>query len=138
MSKFFTIAAVIAGMLFGLPGIAHADDALGAAAADQVSQRVADLVARLELTEDQKQEVEAILRDSMEKRFAILESYGFESDARPKLRPRQKRGLRNDMKDVADATTADLADVLTEEQMAEFAVIQEEQREALRERLQER
>lgn len=104
------------------------------AAAKQLEERLQSTSERLNLTEEQKPLVEAILRDSAEKRAAIFESYGVEPGTKPNLGIRKLRKLRGEMTALSEATTEQLSDVLSAEQMAEYAKIQEEQAAAMRER----
>ena len=126
---------------------AAAGMAVGAAAQDrrltdeqiaQIEERVAATRQRLQLTPEQQAALEPILTASAEQRVAVLQSYGFSGETRPKLSFRQKLSLRKEMQAIREKTEGQVAEVLSAEQLAEYKKIQEENREQLRARLQNR
>ncbi len=133
MSALFVTAAVAA-----TPAVANAGQIDREAAAEQVEQRLEQTAKRLNLTDEQKPQVEAILRDSGEKRQAVLERYGFKNGQRPKLRPMELRSMRGELNEISEGTTKKLSAVLTDAQMAEYEKIKEEQQAEMRERIQGR
>ena len=138
MTKRFLSALFVAAALSAMPASAQSESVDREAAAEQIQQRVEETAARLNLTDEQKPEVEAIIRDSAEKRQAVLESFGFKDGNRPKMNPRKMRSMRGQMNEIADETTEKLSAVLTDAQMAEYEQIKEEQRAAMRERIKNR
>ena len=102
----------------------------------QIEKRMAETQERLNLTDTQKEQIQPILRDSLEKRMAVLKSYGFSEGTRPTLNFREKIALGKEMRAIRDDITRQVAGILDETQMAEFEKIQEERREQMRERLQ--
>lgn len=104
----------------------------------QIEERVAATRERLQLTPEQQAALEPILTASVEQRLAVLQSYGFSGEDRPKLSFRQKLSLRNEMQAIREKTESEVAGVLSEEQLAEYKKIQDENREQLRARLQNR
>ena len=135
MMKHFISALFVAAVVAATPAKARAEGVDREATAEEIEQRLETTAARLNLTDEQKPEVEAILRDSGEKRQAVFESYGFKDGARPELRPLQLRSLRGELSEIADETTIKLSAVLTDAQMAEYEKIKEEQQAAIRERI---
>lgn len=119
-----------------IAGAASANNIDAAAAQDQIAERIEVSKQRLNLTEEQAPEVEAILRDSTEKRRAVLEKYDVGGDR--KLSFRQLRALKSDLEPISVQTRNSLASVLTPEQLAEFDIIQQEQRDEMRARMQAR
>ncbi len=103
---------------------------------EQLEQRLATVAERLQLTEEQKAQIEPIITDSFTQRQEILARYGIDPQAgsgrsgRPN--PRTARKLRQEMESVRDATTSQMEAILDDEQLAEFARIQEESRAELR------
>ena len=104
------------------------------AMAEQMQARMAEAKERLNLTEEQSEQVEIIFQENAEKRAEIME----EADLDGSRNFRKMRKLRGQMKDLDKETTAQLADVLNEEQMAEYERIKEENRAEMRERMQNR
>ena len=104
----------------------------------QIEERVAATRERLQLTPEQQAALEPILTASVEQRLAVLQSYGFSGEDRPKLSFRQKLSLRNEMQAIREKTESEVAGVLSKEQLAEYKKIQDENREQLRARLQNR
>ena len=110
---------------------------------EQAIQQVEDIKARLNLTDEQKRQVEPILRESVGKRNAILEKHGLgdalesgdRGGGRSKLRLRTARKLRSEINEVGEETSEELARVLNPSQMKEYEAIQEEMRAKLRERM---
>ncbi|WP_417450598.1 hypothetical protein [Kordiimonas sp.] len=89
--------------------------------------------ARLNLTDEQQQQVGPIMETSREQRMSILENYGFGQGSKPKLSLRNKISLAKDMKSVRESTERALAQHLTPNQMAEYKKIQEENRQRIKE-----
>ena len=79
-----------------------------------------------------------MVRESAERRFAVLEKYGFSDGERPSLSFREKRKLRGEINDVNEDALDRLSEVLTDDQLKEYKKIQEERRTEMRERLQSR
>ncbi len=111
----------------------------------QIEQRFEETSARLNLTEDQKTALAPNLAENFEKREALMKSYGLgqgdgEKMSRREMRKRrdEMRKFRGEMETLRDETNAQLAEVLTEKQLTEWAVIQEENRERMRERIRNR
>lgn len=101
----------------------------------EIEKRIQATRARLNLTPEQKQALAPILMSSFEKRFAVLQSYGFSGGARPGLSFRQKLALRNELNAIRQQTEKQLAAFLSDRQLAEYRKIQDENRERLRARL---
>lgn len=128
ITAFFAVGAIIAP--------ASAQNINAAYSQEQAAERIEAAKNRLNLTDEQAPRVEAILRESAEKRRAVLEKYGVGGDNR--LSFREKRSLRGELESIRQETKSALGGVLTDDQLAEFGKIQEEQRQALRAKLQER
>jgi hypothetical protein len=79
------------------------------------------LSARLDLTEEQKAQAEPIIKESIEKRRAVFEKYREQG-----LNIRQ--AMRGEMKEISDATHAELSTILSDEQREKLNTIQEEKR----------
>ncbi|MCG8672825.1 MAG: hypothetical protein MI867_25735 [Pseudomonadales bacterium] len=103
---------------------------------EQIEARLEETRTRLNLTPEQQEALEPILRESLEKRLTVLQSHGFSQGNRPSLNFREKIALGKEMKAIRDETATKVSGILNEEQMAEFEKIQEERREQFRERLQ--
>lgn len=105
---------------------------------DQIIQRLEDTRQRLNLTEEQRVTLEPILRESFEKRAAILNKYGVSRDSGSRQSLRQLRAMRGELDTVRNQTEKEVAKILDNRQMAEFLKIQEENRAAMRERIRDR
>lgn len=104
------------------------------------SNTVADLMdhieqqkTRLNLTEEQQQQIAPILENGRDQRLSILESYGFGQDSKPKLSFRKKISLAKEMKAVRENTERALSHYLSPGQMTEYKKIQAENRERMKE-----
>ncbi len=107
----------------------------------QFEQRFAATQARLNLSEEQKTQIRPILEASAEARRHVLEKHGVDFSNRgtansERLGFRKMRALRSDMQEVREDTQKELAGILNQEQLAEWQVIQEEQRAEFRKRMQ--
>ncbi len=129
-------ALFLAAAMTATPSVAQSSEAQREEAAAKIEERIRETAERLQLTDEQRPQVEAILREGIEKREKILKDAGFEEGQRPQMRPRQMRKLRGDLGEVSEETTQKLSAVLTNEQMAEYEKIQEERREEMRARIQ--
>lgn len=125
--------------LFVLSPAALANEERAKDIEQQIEQRVAEIVERLELTDAQRADLEPILRAGFEEQKKILESYGFDADGeggRPSgFGRRDMRAMRGELKAVRSQTMNDVEKILTPEQMAELEVIQDERRAEMRERI---
>ncbi|MGD8695948.1 MAG: hypothetical protein PVJ12_02475, partial [Gammaproteobacteria bacterium] len=107
--------------------------------AAQVEQRIEEAKARLNLTDEQLDQMTPVLEESMAARQSILSSYGIDLENRSgsakKLGLRQARAMRKEL-DVVQADTLDaLGRILNDEQMEEFKRMQEERKAEMRERI---
>lgn len=141
MKHWMTVAALI-GFLSSLSvGFAQQAD----------SDRLAELEARIEqtrkrlnLTDEQIVRIEPILESNFEATMLVLENHGIEFDPDVPREQRERPGFRKmraisrDLQAVREETAAEMAEVLTDEQMAEYRKIQEERRAELRERIRAR
>jgi hypothetical protein len=91
--------------------------ALGATLREEVQKAV----ARLNLTEEQKEQVRPMIRSNMEARREIVERYRIDSGS-----PWVGRQARREIEDLNRNTKIQLSVVLTEAQMAEFEKIVKE------------
>lgn len=109
---------------------------------EQIRARMQETRERLNLTDEQIEEVAPILRAGFEAQMEVLEEHGIDirnrSGERNRLRFRQLRRLRGDLDDVRERTVEELSAVLSEEQIEVYKEIQEERRQAMRARLRQR
>jgi uncharacterized coiled-coil protein SlyX len=100
---------------------------------------VAETKARLDLTDEQVEQVTPILQSSFESRRAILLEYGIDIESRKppaqKLGFRKARTLGKELDSVRASTLRELDDILTEEQLSEYVAMQNERKNKMRERL---
>lgn len=115
-----------------------APEASPAAAADPRAAHLREVATRLALTDQQRTEVEPIVRAGFERRIAILKRYGVvdangqRTGQTPRLR--QARKLRGELEDVQKDVVKQLEPILSKTQLEEFRAIQQEARDAVRER----
>jgi predicted transcriptional regulator len=76
---------------------------------------------RLNLTEDQATDVEPIIEDSLEKKREVFEKYSSQGQS-------ARQDMRDEMQAIGDETEAQLATILTDEQMETLRTIREEKR----------
>ena len=102
---------------------------------------MAQTEARLNLTDEQTEQLEPILLDHMEKRLAVMKKHGISQDSRSSGKQmgfRQLRAVKRDMDKINNQAEKQLAGVLSKEQFKEYKRIQDEQRGSMRAQLQER
>ena len=109
---------------------------------EQLRQRLEEARTRLDLTDAQVEQVRPILRAELEALQGVLQEHGIDirdrSGGANRLRFRQLRRLQRDLNAVREQTLEDLDEVLTDEQLETYREIQEENRQAMRERLRQR
>ena len=133
------IAALFAvSALAASPALAQAGDGDRDEVAEQIKQNISANMERLNLTDDQKPLVEAILRDGAKKRQAVMTNYGFTQGDRPTLSRSQMRSLSGELKAISTDTTAKLSRILNGSQMAEYKKIKEEKRAQMRQQIRGR
>ena len=118
------------------------DADLGARIA-QLRERLQETYARLNLTDEQIEQVGPILRAAFAAQVEVLQEHGIDllgddSGAAGRLGLLQLRRLRRDLEAVREQTIEALDAVLTAEQLDTYKAIQEENGQAMRERLRRR
>ena len=100
---------------------------------------LAEANARLNLTDEQAEQVAPILHSNFEAQRAVFLDYGFdiESGNRPakKLGFKQLRAMGRELEAVRVGTRDALKDVLNEEQMREYVSMQNERKNEVRQRI---
>jgi len=133
MSKAIFIAATILSILVASPASGQESKATNA------KFRLEQTMARLALSDEQKEALTPVLENSMSAQHDILASYGI--DIEKGERPAQGLGIRNAraMKRELDAVRADtletVSGILSAEQFEEFKRIQAERQAEMRERI---
>ena len=105
----------------------------------QFETRIQEATSRLALTNQQKAQLEPILKDHFDAQMAILDKYGLDAGNRDSGQApdfQKMRALRNELDANKTTTAKRLSGVLSEKQMAEFEKIQTEQKQRIREKLQ--
>ena len=101
-----------------------------------------ELQERLELTEEQREQVRSVLTDHFEAVLTVLDQHGIdleeERSERERLGLKKLRALRKDLDQVRKATREQLANVLSPEQLAEYKQVRTEQRERIRKKIREK
>ncbi len=133
----YTNTIVLALLLQVLVGIeAQASDDPGAAFRESFAQTQ----ERLQLTDEQKQQVEPILRARFDASRSVMEKYGMSPDGsrQGKMGRRDMRSMAKELKPIREKADQELAEVLTAEQLVEYRAIQDENRSQMRERMKAR
>lgn len=102
------------------------------------SRHLEEMASSLNITEAQRAQVKPILTRHFETQLAILDKHGIDiegRDGRRRLGFRKRRALRRDLDSSMTETVAQLAGVLSAEQLAEFEDLQAARRDQLREEL---
>lgn len=104
----------------------------------EVGERLAQARDRLDLSDEQLDQIAPVMEESLAKRNSIMSRYGVdpqnpERSKRPNFR--QARAMRSEMEAVRSDTLASLEGILSREQLDEFKSMQEEQRAEMRERM---
>jgi hypothetical protein len=106
---------------------------------DLVEERLAEAKARLELSDEQLEQMRPVIEEAVEAQRSILARYGIDLEAEGgpenKLGMREARKLRQDISKVRNKTLEQLEEILTEEQLDEFQKLQEENREMMKKRI---
>lgn len=123
----FKAIALSLSLLFAAPLIAHADPGKG--------QRLEMMAEKLQLTEEQKEKVGPIMKQSMEERRAILKGAGIERGKKPTIA--QLREVRGPMQASREKMNEQMAQVLSAEQMETFSAMQQEMRDKMRKKFKE-
>ena len=133
MQRLTAAATLIA--LFAIGTQAKADDDRAAMAQEQMQQTF----ERLELTDEQIEQVKPVIEASVASMQEILLSYGMDPESRQgsaeKPGFRKMRAMRKEMHAVRENTLAELELVLSDEQLEEFKRIQGERQAEMRERM---
>ena len=126
----------------GMEPTAPSPQARGTELVDQFQRQLQNTRTRLNLTDAQVEQVGPILQAAFEARLEVLREYGIDlradSGSTGRLGFFQARRLRRDLDGVQERTMDELDDVLTDAQLEEYEGLQEERREAMRERLRQR
>jgi hypothetical protein len=131
MTRF--VAVVLFGVILVGP-CARADES-----SEQLERRVAEAVARLDLSVEQVDRVTPVLKDSIAAQQRILSRYGIDLESGKAgtsgLGLGAARSMRQELDAVREKTLSALESLLTETQHNEFKRMQEERRAEIRERV---
>jgi hypothetical protein len=132
-----SLAALLVAALMSTASSQARDRPLSEEQRAQIEQRLGEIRARLELTPEQAEQLQPILRESFERRLALLDEHGVSRENGQRPNRRQLRALRDDLKTLKAETDARVDALLDDRQMAEFEKIQKEMRDQMRERVRE-
>ena len=99
------------------------------------------LRVRLQLTEQQAHEIEPVVRSHVNNRLNVLREYGISPDSRSageKIDFRQLRALKREMDSLDKQIESELVEILNDEQIEEYRLIQEERRAEIRSQIRGR
>ena len=125
---------LVAAVFVALPAVTQQGDADREERIAALEARLEEAAQRLELTEEQRQQVEPIFEKHFRLQLGVLEEHGIDLEARAAGRDRSRlgfrklRALQSDMEKIRKETEQKLAAILSERQMDELHRIQEEQR----------
>lgn len=108
--------------------------------ADVIRTQLEETMTILDLSEEQRDPVEAILRSNFEARVALMERYGIDPADPGADRPRRRtmRKLAGEMNDLRSDATEQLESVLTPEQMETWIALEKARKDQMRERMRGR
>lgn len=102
----------------------------------RMQEHLDQMATELNLSDEQRTQVESILQNSFEKRRAVLESHGIEKGSgRPDKETRE--AVKDEMMAIREATDQELAEALSTEQLESFKAMQAEHRDKMRERFKD-
>lgn len=131
--KYFTITGVLLVALAAIPAVAQDQPAPeGGDRREQLQQRLVDMAERLKLTPEQKERVEPLVKQELERRRDIMAKYQGQRDLR------SRRAMMQDMRSGQEDLDKQLSGILTDDQMAELRKMREENRERMRENIRQR
>lgn len=111
---------LLLSLLRAMPAMAYRGDRMM-----EPDQVIANLRDRLDLTEEQMDQIRPIIEDQIEKRRQIFEEI--------KTQGRQgRKALKNEMRAIRSYTDNQLEGILTEQQMEEYRQMQDERRQQKR------
>ena len=132
MIRILVIFAAMAAVMAS--ATTHAQDDRAAEAEERMEQAK----ARLNLTDEQADQMAPVLESSIEARREILANYGVDLESgngsASKLGFRKARAMKKELEVVRADTLDAVDDILTDEQLDEFRRIQEERQAEVRER----
>lgn len=117
MKKFTKLAALIAMLAVGSLATAEHDRAA------QANAQMVQTIQRLELTDEQIEQMKPILEDLRASRQAILAKYGVDPEnpgGGDELSPRRARAMRKEIHDVQEDANVELEKILSAEQFEEL------------------
>ena len=124
MKQLLSKAAILSLVLISPFALANSDRMA------QVEQRMEEARERLNLSDEQMDQMTPVLAESMEKRREILSSYGIDpensANAKGKLGLRKALAMKKELNAIRTDTLRALDDVLTDEQLEEFKLMQAE------------
>ena len=122
--------------------MAFGQDADRQARLGEFVERLEETRSRLDLTDEQVEQIRPILRSSFEAQARVLRKHGIDLERRSgkdrRLGLRQLRQLGRDLDAVRKQTLEKLSGKLTNTQIEEYGKIQQERRQAMRKRLRQR
>ncbi len=105
----------------------------------QAKEVLAEAMKRLDLSDDQVEQIKPILESSGKAQRAILERYGIDPDTEPgegkQLSMSEALALRKEMEKVRTKTLDQLEGILSRDQLREFQKMQDEQRAEMKKRI---
>ncbi|MEL6359466.1 MAG: hypothetical protein AAFR21_00170 [Pseudomonadota bacterium] len=133
------IAAGLASFIVATSPAIAGEEHLSEEQRAQFEERFQENSARLNLTDDQKTSLEPILKENFEKRQELMETYNVTGEKMSRKEMRKRRGelkaFRSEMDTLREETNTRVAAILSDEQMATWTTIQEENKEAMRARM---
>ena len=111
---YFYLFFMLASFAFSYDALAFRGDS-----AKNLENRIAVLSEKLQLTDDQIEQIRPVLEDQAQKRKEIFEAYSAQGNG-------DRRALRNQMRTLREETRSQVMDYLNEEQIAKYEAWQQE------------
>ena len=117
------------------------DEAIESQVDKRVNSFFSTLRIRLELTEQQAHQIEPLVLSHLKTRLSILKENGISPDSRSageKIDFRQLRAIKREMDSLDKQIESELVEILNDEQIEEYRLIQEERRAKIRSQIRGR
>lgn len=104
----------------------------------RIEARFEEIGERLELSDEQKAQLEPVLRKDFEKRAEVMRLHGATRESKERPGRGELRALRRDLEAIREKTDAEVERILDQRQLQEYRKIQQEARGEMRERMRSR
>lgn len=130
MKTHLSILIATLALAAGQPALASIEDSV--VQEDSLEARIDETKKRLDISDEQDVKFTPVVDQHMEERTALFEKYGL-NEENATISFRNLRAFRSEIRKLNGVTRTNVSEILSEEQLEEWDVIQEENREEIRE-----